>query len=404
MRIAYLTQSYPPMISGAARAAQQLAESMACRGHQILVIAASDQEYPYCSQDGNLTVLRLASVHNPLRVGQRFLLYPRREIRKALDDFQPELIHTHEPTQMGWLGIGYARRTHIPIALTAHQLPGFVASYLPPFFRRYAERLLWMYARQLAPKFTTIITPTKTISTLVAASTRCPASTISYGLDLQAFHPPFPSDDNTAMRQRWNLPLDVPLLLHVGRLDPDKRVERVIQAAAQTMKENPAHLVMVGDGTRKPALVELCRLLGITHRVHFTGYISAGQGLPDIYRMAALFVTASEIETQGVVLLEAAASGLPIVAVNATCIPEIVHDGVNGILAEPGDLNGLSTAMSLLLQDKQKAARMGKASRVLAAQHEICFTLDAYENLYLKMVQWEFTVGPAPAGRPICSQ
>ncbi len=84
--------------------------------------------------------------------------------------------------------------------------------------------------------------------------------------------------------------------------------------------------------------MKLCDSLGITDRVKFTGCISLQDGLPEIYRAASLFVSASEIETQGIVLLEAAASGLPIAAVHATCIPEIVHHGVNGYLAESGDL------------------------------------------------------------------
>src|SRR5688500_174275 len=114
MRIVYLTQSYPPMISGAALFAQQVAEAMAQRGHQVLVIAASDQDHPYLVKNGDLTVLRLQSIHNPMRVGQRFSLYPRREVLKALHDFQPEVIHAHEPLQLGMLGLEYARRADIP--------------------------------------------------------------------------------------------------------------------------------------------------------------------------------------------------------------------------------------------------------------------------------------------------
>ena len=99
----------------------------------------------------------------------------------------------------------------------------------------------------------------------------------------------------------------------------------------------------------------------------FLGYVSREGSLPEMYRIAGLFITTSEVETQGISLLEAAARGLPIVAVRSTFIPEIVHDGINGYLAEPGDLNGLSHAMSMLLKDAQKAKVMGNASSVLAA-------------------------------------
>lgn len=387
MRIVYLTQSYPPMISGAALFAQQVAEAMAQHGHQVLVIAASDRDDPYLLENGNLTVLRLQSIHNPMRVGQRFLFCPRREVMKALHDFHPEVIHAHEPLQMGLLGLEYAKRAHIPITLTIHQLPSFVASYLPNLFKAHAETVLWAYARWLAQKFTSIITPTQTISTLVSEMTGLQTNTIGYGMDLRTFHPLLSCDEDIAIRQKWNLPPSVPILLHVGRLDTDKRVERVIHAAAQTLTQSNAHLLIIGDGTQKPALIKLCNSLGISDRVNFPGYISKEAGLPEIYRIASFFITASEIETQGIVLLEAAASGLPIVAVRATCIPEIVHQGMNGYLAESADLNGLSSAISVLLKDPQKAKLMGKASLILAAEHDLHYTNNAHEQLYGQMVR-----------------
>lgn len=387
MRIVYLTQSYPPMISGASLFAQQVAEAMAQRGHQVLVIAASDRDRPYRMQNGDLAVLRLQSIHNPMRVGQRFTLYPRQEVMKALRDFHPEVIHEHEPLQMGLLGIEYAKRARIPITLTIHQLPSFVASYLPNIFKAWTETVLWVYARWLSRKFTSIIAPTQTISRLVTEMTGLQTNTIGYGMDLQTFRPLLSCDEDVAIRQKWNLPPSIPILLHVGRLDTDKHVERVIHAAAQTLKGFEAHLLIIGDGTQKPALIKLCKSLGISDRVHFPGYISKEDGLPEIYRIASLFTMASEIETQGIVLLEAAASGLPIVAVRATCIPEIVHHGINGYLAESTDLNGLSNAMSILLKDPQKAKLMGKASLTLAAKHDLNYTNNAHEQLYGQMVR-----------------
>lgn len=387
MRIAYLTQSYSPMISGAALFAQQIAEAMAQRGHQVLVIAASDRGQPYNVQNGNLTILRLQSIYNPMRVGHRFLLNPGRQARKALRDFRPEVIHVHEPLQMSLIAIQYAKRFRIPIALTSHQLPSFVASYLPGPFKACAERILWIYAGWLLRQFTTTIAPTDTVSVRTNKMTGVQANTISCGTDLQTFRPPHSEEEEIAARHKWNLPPGVPILLHVGRLDTDKRVDLVIHAAAQTLAESQAHLFIIGDGTQKSALMRLCESLGISQRVHFPGYVSRETGLPEIYRIASLFITASEIETQGIVLLEAAASGLPIVAVRATCIPEIVHDGENGYLAEPGDWNGLSNAVSMLLKDPQKAKSMRETSLHLAAKHELNYTQIAHEQLYGQLMR-----------------
>jgi len=389
MRIAYLTQSYPPMISGAALAVEKLATAMAQRGHKVLVIAASDRTEPYQTYQDNLTILRLNSVHNPMRVNQRFLLFPHFAIIKALKKFQPDIIHAHEPLQTAWAGSIYAQRHHIPITMTVHQLPAFAASYLPnmPTFRRHIESLLWMYARWLIKQFTSVITPSHTTSRLLTAFTGIKAMTVSNGIDLQRFHPPLASDDGTATRTRLNLPSNVPILLHIGRLDTDKSVDKVIRAATPAIRESEAHLVVVGDGCEKNSLINLCQVLGITHRVHFTGLITDHQYLSEIYRMASLFIMTSEIETQGIVLLEAAASGLPIVAVDATCISEIVHDQVNGYLTQPGDITGLSNRLITLLNNPGKARMIGLEGRTLVEAHDMHRTWSLHEKLYQESVK-----------------
>jgi glycosyltransferase involved in cell wall biosynthesis len=374
------------MISGAALVVKQLANGMAASGHQVLVIAASDSNRTYVVENGNLTVLRLKSMHNPLRVGQRFVLYPRNTVLHALQDFKPEIIHAHEPLPMSLPGIIHAGEENIPIALTIHQHPSTMVSYFSGIFQVAAQKTLLRYARWYTKKFTSIIAPTETTSGEVTKILGRPVNTISNGIDLRSFRPSLPEEDETAVRQKWKLPPDVPILLHVGRLDVDKHVDRVIQAAAPVLHQKNAHLVIVGDGVRKAALMKLCESLEIAERVHFTGFVSAKQGLPEMYRIAYLFITASEIEAQGIVLLEAAASGLPIVAVRATCIPETVHNGVNGFLAEPGDISGLSQAMKVLLHDREKAAAMGSASRALAQQHNTVFTMEAHDRLYHQLI------------------
>lgn len=385
MRIAYLTQSYPPGVSGAAVIACQLAENMARRGHRVLVVTASDRGAPYLARNGNLILLRLRSMDSPLRVGQRFLLSAYLSIPRFLDDFQPDIVHSHDVFHMGLAAASYARRARVPSILSVHGLPSLAARYIPDLqgLRGRAEHGLWMYARWLIQKFDTLIAPTRTTADIISMQTGARPLAISNGIDLRAFtSSPLSPDLERTLRNRLGLPPNVPLLLHVGRLDIEKNVHRVIRAAAQTMQETDAHLLLVGDGREKPALMGLCESLGIASRVHFPGFITVEQSLPDVYRLARLFVTASEIETQGIVLLEATASGLPIAAARATYIPEIVHHGENGLLSEPGDLPALARSMTTLIQNPELAQQMGKASRHLAQVHDQRATMDLYEELY----------------------
>ena len=259
MRIAYLTQSYPPMISGAAISAQQTAEAMANRGHKVLVIAASDREYAYHTYKNNITILRLRSFTNPLRVGQRFIPNPRYRVMKSLKQFKPDVIHAHEPLQMGALALSYAKHTRIPVTLTTHQLPGFVASYLPDKLKPIIKKTFWMYARISLKRYTSLISPTLTIAAIIERMIGLTPNVISYGLDLKTFHPVHHPDLVSASRKKLNLPSNIPLLLHVGRLDADKSVDNVIRAAGPAIRESDARLLIVGDGKQKRHLIRLCR-------------------------------------------------------------------------------------------------------------------------------------------------
>lgn len=388
MRIAYLTQPYPPMVSGASAVAEHLAKEMATRGHAVLVIAASEREHAYTQTEGNLRVMRLRSINNPLRVGQKILLFPRNKVLKALRDFQPDVIHAHEPVQMGTFGLKYARQACIPITMTSHQLPWFVASYLPDKFgiRKIVEMILWKYAGWLTKKFSAVISPTQTISRIIKSKTGIKPRTISYGINLKIFHPHRHTEEEFETRAKFDLPLNKPVILHTGRLDADKSVKRVILATAPVLRESDAHLLVVGDGNQKQSLKELCKSLGIESRVRFTGFISNKKELAKIYRTSNLFITASEIETQGIAILEAAASGLPIAAVKATCIPEIVQHGNNGYLTNPGDISAMSKSIRKILSDPAKTSEMKIKSRIIAEKFKSEITFTKHEKLYKQMI------------------
>jgi len=405
MRIAFLTPVYPPMVSGASLAIGHLSQEMAARGHEVLVITASDRAEPYATRDGNLSTVRLASFPNPLRVGQRLARWPRRATLRALQEFAPDLLHVSDPAQFALPALAYARRQNIPAVYSIQQLPWFAASYLPniSWMRRAFEALLWMYGGWLIRQFDAVTTPTHCIARIVESHARVAPCPISNGVALDLFRPrPTPSRD-LALCERLGLPPTAPILLHVGRLDVDKQVDVVIRACIPALRQTDAHLLIVGDGQKRGQLTELCAQHGVEAKCHFTGFVSAADGLADIYRLATVFVMASQIETQGIVLLEAAASGLPIVAINATCIPEIVLHNVNGFLVPPDDLAQMSARLMQLIHDPATAHEMGRAGRIIAQKHSIQKSMTAYENLFNRSLargkRWEQKEGVVNSAR-----
>ncbi len=395
MQLALLTQSYPPMVSGAALVVQRLAQGLAGRGHQVLVLAASAQREAYVEEEGLLRVAHLQALPNPLRHGQRFLLWPQAALAREFARFQPQIIHMHDPLVMSLAGLRAPQTltAKTPRVLTLHQLPWFVSLLAPSLFRRPIESGLWAYGRWLYRHFNAIIAPSRMIADLVENRTDQRPCVISNGLDLDRFKPePASPTEATALRQRYGLEPHLPIILYTGRLDLDKRVDLVIRATAVVCKTLPVQLLLVGDGRERTHLEQLVGSLGLGQVARFTGFVPSSGDLPGLYRLASVFTTASQVEIQSSVVLEAAASGLPVVAVQASSMPEFVHEGITGYLApsstdEEQIVKSLAERLTQLLLNPVQARQMGQAGRVLASEHSQAQALAQHEQLYNKLLE-----------------
>ena len=185
-----------------------------------------------------------------------------------------------------------------------------------------------------------------------------------------------------AIYEKYHLPKNQPCVLYVGRVDPEKSLEVLLQAfVALAKKLKRAHLIIVGDGTARPALEEMARAANLTQRVHFLGRV-VGADLPELYRVASVFAISSKTETQSIVLMEAMASGLPCVAVAAGALPELIQDNENGFLCPPDDIDAMSNALTKILSDKEMAQKMSEQSLKKVKKHDIRHTLARIEEIY----------------------
>jgi glycosyltransferase involved in cell wall biosynthesis len=228
-----------------------------------------------------------------------------------------------------------------------------------------------------------LVVPSAVVAKIVSQHINRRPEVISNGVDLSCFHPrPVFPGEREALAQAYGLALHLPVILCVGRIDADKRVDVVVHAAAQAMRVTDAQLLVVGDGLRRAAMLQLCEELGIWERAHFPGFVSVDGDLPGLFRLASVFVTASEIEVQSSTALEAAATGKPIVTVRASSMSEIVQEGLTGYLVPPGDVDAMAQRLVYLLRDPRRAQAMGLAGRALAQKHSLAATIDAHEALY----------------------
>jgi glycosyltransferase involved in cell wall biosynthesis len=328
---------------------------------------------------------------NPFRKQQRFVLWPGTALLDGLRSFRPEVVHLHDPLAMGLPALRAAQRLDRPVVLTVHALPEVVGAHGPrlPGLQALLTWLGWEYARAFASQCQALAAPSPATAAAVERHTGSTVHVVSDGVDLNVFAPKVSVARNVERLCRlYGLEPGVPIIATVGRLDRDKGVEVILKAMAQVMHQVPAQLVVAGDGTERQTLENLSRRLGIDDRVRFTGFLSPEQDLPDLYRLANVFVIASKIETLGMVVVEAAACGLPVVAVRATSLPGLVDDGQTGWLVPPDDPASMAGRLIDLLRHPGQARAMGQAGRAKMEQHYAFeATIAAYERLYTTLLR-----------------
>lgn len=327
--------------------------------------------------------------------GLRWSPWPGRQVRRALDRFQPDVIHNQTAETVAYAVLRYARRRGVPLVSTGHAYPDNVTGQIKFINHRpllWAKKSLdnllkwWMNSFLKHSEYATM--PTQlAIDDLIPKNRKhftVPVEALSNGINLEAYKPgPVPA----AIRKKYHLSAESPTVLYVGRLDGEKSVDVVVDAFKLVLKQVPAaRLVVVGDGVAKGSLEAQAQDLGITDHVQFLGKVTPPD-VYDLYRAGWVFATASETETQGIVLIEAAATGLPLVAVDKGAVKELCQDGRNGFLCTPRDTRGIAKALIKILQDGDLRQRFGAASLEIAATHDFRRVLKRFVEIYEEAIR-----------------
>jgi len=353
MRIAYCTESLPPLVDGVTRTLSELVGTLGETGHEFTFLSAVRPE-PDLPWRGR--VHTVPSVPFPLYPYYRVCLPTARTLDPVLDRFGPDIVHVVTPSLLGLYGVRYARRRGIPVVASFHT--DFVR-----LFRYYGLRSLERLGHHLARRFYSQCAVTLAPSRYQVAKLRAHGihnvALWQRGVNPATFSPAFRSP---ALRAQLGAD-DVPILLYVGRLGREKNLPYLVQAIQLLeQREQPFKLVIVGQGQMRRALAT--RL----PRAHFTGPLE-GEELSRWYASADVFVFPSIAETFGNVVLEAFASGLPVIGVDAGSVRELVSPTWNGRLAPADSPAAFADAIQSLLQRPAELARLGVGARVTAAQY-----------------------------------
>jgi glycosyltransferase involved in cell wall biosynthesis len=380
VRVAIFTNNYLPMRGGVTTAVETLRLGLETLGHQAWVFAprfsngAADPPF----------VFRYPSVPAPTYPDFPLAVPFSTRLARIVRDLGIDIFHAQHPFLLGRTARRLARRLGRPLVFTYHTRYEKYAHYVP-LRRDWVEAAAIRWSCGFADTADLVIAPSLKIrDALRERGVRAPMEVVPTGVELDQFTP----GDRAAARAALGLPPEVPLLLYVGRLDREKSVERLLAAFHQVAAVLPtARFVLVGQGTQAGSLRAQARRSPAGDRIEFRG-ASPREALPPYYQAADLFLFASETETQGLVLAEAAASGLAAVAVSASGVDEVVVNGETGILtkADPGEL--ADAAIGLLL-DPERRASMGEKARALAerefaARRQVGRVAALYEALLVR--------------------
>jgi glycosyltransferase involved in cell wall biosynthesis len=358
------------------------------QGHHASIFAPAYRGYVDTDRD----VVRFPSVRAPgvpdfplaIPVTARFIAKLRRR--------RLTVVHTHSPFLMGRAGEYAARRLRLPLVFTHHTMYSEYVHYVPILSQQFSRDVVTRYTVRYCNRCALVISPSFAVkSWLTSIGVRAPVEVLATaGLDLDRYARLDPS----WVRVTYGIPTEAPLVITVGRLAREKRFDVLLAAFAEAARGTPARLLVVGGGPQEGELRSIAGQLGVSDQVVFTGPLPHARVL-ECYAASDVFAFASPTETQGIVVVEAMAAGLPVIAVRAGGVAEVVQDGETGRLV-PLDAGALADAIRQALQDADFRRRCGAAGRRAAHAYAIEAIVHRLVTLYQRVSMQSSSVVAAP--------
>lgn len=365
MRIAFFTENYFPMVSGLSVSIKTFKDALEEDGHEVYLFAPSyGKDNP--SSDGDERTIRIPAL--PIRIHQTPIIFPATSLKQFLPlILKLDILHVHHPFFLGRIGLFWARALKIPIVYTFHTLYEAYVHYAP-LKRELAIAFIKRYVRKFANQVDLVIAPSFSIKEyLEREGVRSPIEVIPTGIRWSEF-------------QGEELPRER-VLLFVGRMGEEKNVPFLLRALYR-VRDLSWNALFIGDGPDRVRFSEEVKRAGLGDRIAFPGMIPHEE-IKELYRRSYVFIFSSLTETQGIVVLEAMASGLPVVALNAVGVNDFVHSGYTGFLVR--DEEEFASRLRLLLENEDLHKRMSHTSRAWARLWDISLMASRLSYTYERL-------------------
>jgi phosphatidylinositol alpha 1,6-mannosyltransferase len=361
MRVLYCTDTYPPQMNGVSVVTAVSVEGLVRAGWECMVAAP---RYPaaahaawsrdFGAEGGAGEVVSFRSIPLPLYPELR-LARPRvADLGRLIDRFRPDLVHCETEFGIGRAGKAAARRAGVPVVSSYHT---DFARYTEAYGARWLKGAVSRYIARFHATSRRVYTPSSVARQDLLRLGLTDVEVWGRGVDTELFHPGRRAEAIRAalgMGSRYTF-------LYVGRLAFEKRADQVLDAfrlASEMLPRGVIHLVVAGTGPREGEL-----RAAAPPGVSFVGLLDRRSRLPDLYANCDAFVFASVTETLGLVVLEAMASGLPVIAVPEGGVRDHLRDGRNGLACREGDVQGMAMAMVRIATEWGLSRRLARGAR-----------------------------------------
>ncbi len=359
-----MTNTYFPIVGGLEQSVHSFSEEFKILGHEVLIVTPTFNGMP-TEEPG---VIRIPAFQK--FSGTIFSVnFPVSGLlTRLMKEFSPDMVHSHCPFFMGDLALRLSRQHAIPLVFTYHTMfEQYVHDW--PVQNEGVKRFIVKLAAGYANLVDQVIVPSESVENILhKRGVKTSIEVIPTGVDVERFS----KGNGKDFRQRHKIPPDAPVIGHAGRLAPEKNLEFLTNCLVESLKKEPAaHVLIVGLGPSEKMIKSAFKRAGLEKRLHLTGVLHY-QHLVDAYFAMDVFAFASLSETQGIVLIEAMAAGVPVVALDAPGAREVVDDRRNGrLLKEMDQPSFVDAILWVLSRNPKESQNLKQAARITVQKYPI---------------------------------
>jgi glycosyltransferase involved in cell wall biosynthesis len=379
------TNTYLPHVGGVARSVSTYAEEFCRRGHEVRIVAPQFAG----AEESDGRVVRTPAIQHfngsdfSVRIPQPGLM------AEIVDAFRPDILHSHHPFLLGDSALRMAWSRRLPLVFTYHTMYEEYTHYVP-LNSDALKRFVIQMSTEYCNLCTQVIAPSESVAAVLRArGIATPVTSIPTGIDVEFYG----SGNRDRFRRTVGIDPAAMVIGHVGRLAPEKNLDYLATAVGLYLASRPHSVfLVVGTGEASESIERILQSHAKPHQVVLAGP-RTGQDLADAYAAMDVFVFSSQSETQGMVLAEAMAAGVPAVALDAPGAREIVTAKNGRLLAADATTGEFATAIAELTENADRLQRVRAGARRSALEFSLDKCADRVLALYERLIR-DYTAAP----------